>query len=146
MSDREDARCDGDVEDDGAASATAVPVSKTTVEPTTSATTAGTETTPSAGGDAAPKPLSTKIDELRALQAEMLAARKRVSKDLRNFEKRRKRLKTNARRLSNDDLAEVILMREATQSTAESSAETSASSSTASPKKKAKTKAAEKKP
>ena len=146
MSGREDERCDGDAADDGAAGAIALPLPKTAVAPTTSAKADEKEATPTANGDAAPKPLSTKIDELRALQAEMLAARKRVSKDLRNFEKRRKRLKANARRLSNDDLAEVILMREATQSAAETSAETSASSSSASPKKKTKTKAAEKKP
>ena len=59
--------------------------------------------------------LSKKIDELKAKQAAMLAERKRVTKDLRNCEKRRKRLKANARRLSDEDLAEVMRMREHTK-------------------------------
>ena len=92
-----------------------------------------TATTPAGGVPS--KPLSAKIDELRAKQAAMTAERKRVAKDLRNHEKRRRRLKANARRLSNDDLAEVMLMREASRPDADSEKAGDAASSSAAPKK-----------
>ena len=67
------------------------------------------------GNQNEPVALCDRIKELKAKQAAMLAERKRITKDLRNHEKRRKRLKANARRLSDEDLTEVIRMREDTR-------------------------------
>ena len=81
------------------------------------------------------KALSKKIEELKAKQAAMLAERKRVTKDLRNAEKRRKRLKTNARRLSDEDLAEVMRMREHTKRNGEGQSSLSSTSASCGKKK-----------
>ena len=67
------------------------------------------------GNQNEPVALCDRIKELKAKQAAMLAERKRITKDLRNHEKRRKRLKANARRLSDEDLTEVIRIREDTR-------------------------------
>lgn len=72
------------------------------------------------GSAEAPLPLAKKINDLKQQQAAMLAERKRITKDLRNLEKRRKRLKTNARRLSDEDLAEVMRLRQHSKGTEES--------------------------
>ena len=84
--------------------------------------------------------LSKKIDDLKAKQAAMLAERKRVTKDLRNCVKRRKRLKANARRLSDEDLAEVMRMREDTKKVDEQQEQESGSGSKGSKKKEKTTK------
>ena len=76
------------------------------------------------GNQNEPVALCDRIKELKAKQAAMLAERKRITKDLRNHEKRRKRLKANARRLSDEDLTEVIRMREDTRKHDEGSART----------------------
>ena len=88
--------------------------------------------------------LSKKIDELKAKQAAMLAERKRVTKDLRNCEKRRKRLKANARRLSDEDLAEVMRMREHTKKMDEEQDHQSGSGATSAKKKEKTAKSHEK--
>ena len=80
--------------------------------------------------------LSRNIDALKAQQAAMLAERKRVTKDLRNCEKRRKRLKANARRLSDEDLAEVLRMREDTKKVEEKPENKCAGSETVEKKQK----------
>ena len=55
--------------------------------------------------------------------------RKRLAKELKNAQRRKKRLKTKARQLSNDDLLAVLLMREeASQDAAESTSEPSSGS------------------
>ena len=66
----------------------------------------------------APWPLSDKgksiVDEINALKAEQRAARdakKKISKDLRNAEKRRQRLKKRAKLLSDRDLLAVMSLR-----------------------------------
>ena len=87
------------------------------------------------GAATAPKSLSDRIQDLKTLQQAMNAEKKRVTKDLRNHEKRRKRLKLNARRLSNDDLAEVILLREAAREAGSATTTGAASSSSSSTKK-----------
>ena len=46
-------------------------------------------------------------------QAELLAKKKQCAKDLRNAEKRRRRLKKKARTLSADDLEQLLAMRSA---------------------------------
>lgn len=88
----------------------------------------------------APVALSTKIEELKAKQTAMLAERKRLTKDLRNAEKRRKRLKSNARRLSDEDLAEVLRMREHVRKTEEKEEKTAVPKATAASKSASKPK------
>jgi len=62
--------------------------------------------------------LNKKIADLKAEQARMLAAKKRLSKDLRNAERKRKRIKERARQLTDEDLVAVLMMRKETRSTA----------------------------
>ena len=57
--------------------------------------------------------LTERIDQMKAKQQAMVQERKRLTKDLRNAEKKRRRLRLNARRLSNEDLMVVLNMREA---------------------------------
>jgi len=59
----------------------------------------------------APTNLGDKISALKRQQAEYLAQRKKVSQELRNAERKRRRLKERARGLSDADLAQVIAMR-----------------------------------
>ena len=95
--------------------------SKTSPVPTPEVLATEAEKSTEASGSAKDAPaLSKKILDLKMQQAAMLAERKRVTKDLRNLEKRRKRLKSNARRLSDDDLAEVLRMREHSKTTDDS--------------------------
>ena len=56
--------------------------------------------------------LSTKIEEMKRQQAIMRAERKRAAKDLKNAQRRKRRLKGKARQLSNEDLLAVLLMRQ----------------------------------
>ena len=80
-----------------------------------------------------PEPLLLGIARLKAEQAELRAHRKRISKDLKNAEKRRSRLKKRARQLSDGDLVAVLQMREAqsASSAAENPGSAAASSSSA---------------
>jgi len=55
--------------------------------------------------------LGEKISALKRQQAEYLAQRKKISQELRNAERKRRRLKERARGLSDADLAQVIAMR-----------------------------------
>ena len=57
--------------------------------------------------------LASRIDALKQEQAELLAKKKQCAKDLRNAEKRRRRLKKKARTLSADDLEQLLAMRTA---------------------------------
>ena len=138
MSDRSAAASDGELAHDSAAGANPVSGEAKVLTGEKAGKDEPARATAVEHADATAKPLSSRIDELKALQAAMLADRKRVSKDLRNFEKRRKRLKASARRLSNDDLTEVMLMREATRMAAETGSDFAASASSASPQKKKK--------
>ena len=54
--------------------------------------------------------LNQKIAELKAAQAQMLED-KRLRKDLRNAERKRKRIKERARQLTDEDLVAVLMMR-----------------------------------
>ena len=56
--------------------------------------------------------LDTKIQDMRAAQKNMKLEKKRLAKDLRNAEKRRRRLRTRARELPAEDLLEVLAMRQ----------------------------------
>ena len=68
--------------------------------------------------------LNADIANMRREQARVRGERKRLAKEMRNAQRRKKRLKTKARQLSNDDLLAVLLMREeASVDTAESTAE-----------------------
>jgi hypothetical protein len=51
------------------------------------------------------------IDRLIGMQKELKAERKRVAKDLKNAQRRRKRLKHRARLLSSEDLHKVLSLR-----------------------------------
>jgi len=55
--------------------------------------------------------LASKIQALRKQQQEYVAERKRIARELRNAERKRRRLKERAKTLSNSDLAEVIALR-----------------------------------
>ena len=56
-------------------------------------------------------PLLAKIEELKAQQAKMIRERRAVAKDLRNAERKRRRLKEKAKSLSDADLAQVLALR-----------------------------------
>ena len=55
--------------------------------------------------------LGSRIDALKKEQAELLAKKKQCMKDLKNAERRRRRLKKKARNLSVDDLKQLLDMR-----------------------------------
>ena len=59
------------------------------------------------------KSLADTILALREEQLRVRADRKRVQKELKNAQRRKRRLKTKARALSNTDLVEVLMMRQA---------------------------------
>ena len=56
--------------------------------------------------------LSTTIADMKAQQARMRADRKRLAQQLKNAQKRKSRLRTKARQLSNEDLLAVLLLRQ----------------------------------
>ena len=58
------------------------------------------------------KSLADSIMALREEQEKLRADRKRVHKDLKNAQRRKRRLKGKARQLTNTDLLEVLLMRQ----------------------------------
>lgn len=76
---------------------------------------------------AAPESLAERIAKLKAEQAALIDQKKKTSKDLKNAERKRRRLKQKARTLSDDDLVQLLQMR-ATAPT-ESSCEASSSAS-----------------
>jgi molecular chaperone GrpE (heat shock protein) len=55
--------------------------------------------------------LVKQIDDLKKQQAQARAERQKISRELRNAQRRKRRLKARARQLSNDDLVTVLLMR-----------------------------------
>jgi|APCry1669189034_1035192.scaffolds.fasta_scaffold55534_2 hypothetical protein len=61
--------------------------------------------------------LGGQIDKLRHARAALAADRKRLMKELKNAEKRRRRLKQRAQSLSTDDLVAVMQMRAAQKKT-----------------------------
>ena len=63
--------------------------------------------------EARPEEVNDKLVELRNKRDERKQVRKEVQKELRNCQRRRQRLKRNARQLSNADLVEVLQLREA---------------------------------
>ena len=78
--------------------------------------------------------VNASIANMRREQARVREERKRLAKEMRNAQRRKKRLKTKARQLSNDDLLAVLLMREeASADTAESTTEPSSGSASSSP-------------
>ena len=89
-------------------------------------------------GNTEPMNLLQQIEELRRTQKNLKDERKRVAKEVKNALKRKKRLKSRASQLTDDDLLEVLRMR---QSLAQSSSPplaltgpgSSAGSSTAAP-------------
>ena len=63
--------------------------------------------------EARPEEVNDKLTELRNKRDALSKVRKEVQKELRNCQRRRQRLKRNARQLSNADLLEVLQLREA---------------------------------
>ena len=55
--------------------------------------------------------LDTKIDDMRKKTRDMKNEKKRLAKELRNAEKRRKRLRARCKELPAEDLLEVLAMR-----------------------------------
>ena len=65
-----------------------------------------------AGGETSGgSPLNKHIQQLKEEQATLLASRKRSQKDLRNAERKKRRLRDRARQLTDDDLVSVLMMR-----------------------------------
>lgn len=58
--------------------------------------------------------LLAQIETLKKQQADARKVRQKIARDLRNAQRRKRRLKTKARMLSNDDLVAVLLMRQET--------------------------------
>ena len=87
-------------------------------------------------GGVALSSLTGAIDSLKTEQHRVREERKRLAKELKNAQRRKRRLKGKARQLSNDDLLAVLLMREETAAAAGASRATSSateSSTEASP-------------
>lgn len=74
-----------------------------------SLTSKGSEAASSSGSVVAP--LQAKIEALKAQQAKMIRERRTVAKDLRNAERKRRRLKDKAKSLSDTDLMQVLALR-----------------------------------
>ena len=55
--------------------------------------------------------LSASISKLKKKQAELRNQKKELAKDLRNAERRKKRLRTHARQLTDEDLVQVLMLR-----------------------------------
>lgn len=77
---------------------------------------AGTPGATSASSGTPRADLLESIERLKQEQRDLKAQRKRVVKDLKNAERKRKRLRQRARQLSDTDLIEVIQMRQASAS------------------------------
>ena len=56
--------------------------------------------------------LSEKIAEMKKVQLRMREERKRAAKELKNAQRKKRRLKSRARQLSNDDLLAVLMLRQ----------------------------------
>lgn len=76
---------------------------------------------------ASPESLAVRIEKLKAEQAALIEQKKKTSKDLKNAERKRRRLKQKARTLSDDDLVQLLQLRNAAP--AEASGEASAAAS-----------------
>ena len=92
------------------------------------------------GGPERAASLIDHIEELRAEQRRARAQRQEITRELRNAQRRKRRLKGRARQLSNDDLLTVLRMRDDTAAAASSdaatpTASTSSGSSSATPKR-----------
>ena len=70
-----------------------------------------------------PSDLLASIERLKQEQKELKAHRKRVCVELKNAEKRRKRLRQRARQLSDADLVQVLRMRQAATASTDGKAE-----------------------
>ena len=68
------------------------------------------------------KTLNEWIMKLREEQTAQRAERKRIAQELKNTQRRKRRLQSRARQLTNSDLMEVLLMREADKSKEDSTA------------------------
>ena len=71
-----------------------------------------------------PRSLNAKIQELKELQAKAMAEKRRLAKELRNEERKRKRLKERAKQLTDVDLLQVLRLREEARQASSSSTTT----------------------
>ena len=62
-----------------------------------------------------PSPLNKHIQQLKEQQAALKTQKKALQKNLRNAERKRRRLRERARQLTDDDLVSVLLMRQEKQ-------------------------------
>ena len=147
MSDLEDERSEaGDVHPTAAAS-NAMQTPAAPVEPAVAAAAAAASTgimtasaedaanarpvAPAAAATA--EPLLAGIARLKTEQAQLRAERKRVAKELKNAERRRTRLRKQARQLSDADLVAVLQMRDTDSGTRSTSAAPAAENGAAGP-------------
>ena len=90
-------------------------------------------TEPGAKGKAPAEPspacLTTQIQALKKMQAEMKAAKKKATMELRNLERKRSRLCNKAKLLTDDDLVMVLKLREEKVARREAEGATSGSAS-----------------
>ena len=83
-------------------------------------------TSPSAGSEQKGDGLLNHIADLRRQQKEARDARAKLSKELKNATRKKKRLQRKARQLSNQDLLQVLSMREASAAASPNTGEASA--------------------
>ena len=73
--------------------------------------------------------VAERIRELKAQQAQQRAQKKLLTKQLRNYERTRARLKAKARQLTDDDLVHVLMMRKEKRARADENPQNNPSSS-----------------
>lgn len=71
-----------------------------------------TEASSSGGADTGDHDISARIDDLKKLQAEMNAAKKRAAKNLKNLQRKKSRLCGKAKQLTDEDLLQVLKLRQ----------------------------------
>ena len=79
--------------------------------PPSSSAASGAPSVPAQDEDASKASLNAKIEGLKKQQADMTSNKKKLAKDLRNEERKRRRLKDRAKQLTDDDLLQVLRLR-----------------------------------
>ena len=119
------ASCDGSASE----ASVAIPADRSQDEPPAASVGPGTNVSVALAGPQH-SPLLAGIAKLKAEQKALKAEKKRVAKELKNQEKKRARLKTKAKQLTDEDLLQVLNLRAVSK--AEQAAKPSNSSSAAS--------------
>ena len=79
--------------------------------PPPSSASSGAPSVPAQDEDVSKASLNAKIEGLKKQQADMTSNKKKLAKDLRNEERKRRRLKDRAKQLTDDDLLQVLRLR-----------------------------------